>query len=168
MQWRSPAGKKGTPTLKATHAITGDLVRVARRNNRAGIVSQVCQCTTEKCRDEPDEEQRWLNAERMVVAVAKAYCCNEIGVDVLYQCIDEQVKIVPVKRISAVSNATIAETVWTKLFPRSPHRHQKPVDVVMSAPKKRKLLNARSNASRKSSKTVVTSSSCSPFEGLAF
>ena len=41
------------------------------------------------------------------------------------------------------------------------------VDVVVSAPKKRKLLNARSNTSRKSPKTVATSSSSS-FEDLPF
>ena len=89
MQWRSSAREKA-PTWES-HTTTGDRVWVARRKDRSGIVvmlqgdsKQVCQCTTTKFRDEPDEEQRWLKAEMVVVAVAKAYCCNEVDLDELH------------------------------------------------------------------------------------
>ena len=134
-----------------------------------GDSKQVCQCTTTMFRDEPDEEQRLLKAEMVVVAVAKAYCCNEIDLDELYKYRDEQVKIVAAIHVSA-PNATIADTVLDETVPEEelPERAiANVVDVVVPAPKKRKLLNARSNTSRRSSKTVATSSSSS-FEDLPF
>ena len=60
----------------------------------------------------------------VVVAVAKAYCCNEFDVDMLCKCRDEQVKIVAAKRVSEVLNATIAETVHDETVPEEPQTHQ--------------------------------------------
>ena len=129
----------------------------------------MCQCTTTKFRDETDEEPRWLKAEMVVMAVAKAYCCSEIELDEHYKYRVEQVNIVAAIQVSA-PNATIADTVLDETVPEEelPERAiANVVDVVVSAPKRRKLLNARSSTSRRSSKTVATSSSSS-FEDLPF
>ena len=117
-----------------------------------GDSKQVCQYTTTKFRDEPNEERRWVNAEMVVVAVANAFCCNEMDVDVPHKCRDEQVKIVATKQVSEVPIETFSWTVLNETVP---------------ALEKRKLLNAQSNASRRSSKIVAASSSYRRFTEMS-
>ena len=112
MRWCRSARKESAALGVNSHDHNGR-TWVARRKDRTGMVvllqgdsRQVRQCTTTKFRDELDEDQRWLKAELVMVAVAKACCCNEIGVDELYKCRDEQVKIVAAMHVSA-PNATI-------------------------------------------------------------
>ena len=70
-----------------------------------------------------------------MVAVALAHSCNEIDVDVLHKCRDEQIKIVASKQVSEVPSATVAETIIDETVPEEPAETPiwKPVDVVVSA-----------------------------------
>ena len=110
--------------MLGTHTMTGDPV-LGLWSCCKEIQKHVCRCTTTKFRGGPDEERRWLEAQTVVEAAAKAYCRREIDVDKHHWRRDAQVKIVPAKHLSQILRCRLRRS-WElfSISPQTPSRQQ--------------------------------------------